>query len=84
MGCILSVGENISCVEKVMLTCFVANKEARTFYEKQHFTVDEFSPGERKLRGGKTFTPDYVILSRAVNRHKLQKPQEPQRPQGPS
>lgn len=69
MEYILAVGQNIKCVEKVMLTCFVCNAAGRGFYEKMRFDVDEFSPGERKLRGGKTVKPDYVILSRRIKRN---------------
>lgn len=71
---ILAVGQNIECVEKVMLTCFVCNTGARRFYEKMKFDVDEFSPGERKLRGGKTVKPDYVILSRRIKRNGTSNP----------
>ncbi|RSL71406.1 hypothetical protein CEP53_001475 [Fusarium sp. AF-6] len=64
MGYLMDVGENIASVEKVMLTCFVSNASGLKFYEKLGFDKDEYSPRERKLRGGKVVMPDYVILSR--------------------
>lgn len=48
---------------KVMLTCFKSNERGRRFYEGLGFVVDESSPRDRKLRGGKVVTSDYVILS---------------------
>ena len=53
-------------MEKMMLTVFEANPEARTFYERLGFSVDDFSPGPRKLRGGIVKEPDYAILSKAL------------------
>ncbi|KAF7542992.1 hypothetical protein G7Z17_g11108 [Cylindrodendrum hubeiense] len=64
MGYLMDVAENIQTVEKVMLTCFVSNTSGLKFYEKLGFDKDDYSPRERKLRGGKTVVPDYVILSR--------------------
>ncbi|KAF4472302.1 hypothetical protein FALBO_793 [Fusarium albosuccineum] len=64
MGYLMNVADNIATVEKVMLTCFVSNASGLKFYEKLGFSQDETSPRERKLRGGKVVTPDYVILSR--------------------
>ncbi|MCJ1294009.1 hypothetical protein MMC34_005566 [Xylographa carneopallida] len=61
--------EEVGCkvgVEKAMLTVFVANEGARSFYERLGYDVDEFSPGERKLRGGVVIVPDYVILSKRL------------------
>ncbi|CZT20381.1 uncharacterized protein RCC_06241 [Ramularia collo-cygni] len=49
-------------VEKVMLTCFVANERALGAYRKWGFGVDVCSPGERRLRG-KIWKADYVIMS---------------------
>ena len=68
MGYLLEAGEAIDTVEKVMLTCFVSNRRARTFYEKLGFVEDDYSPPARKLRGGKTVVPDHVILSRRTKR----------------
>lgn len=64
MGYLMEVAENIPTVEKVMLTCFASNMSGLKFYEKLGFDKDDYSPRERKLRGGKTIVPDYVILSR--------------------
>ncbi|KAF6822852.1 GNAT family acetyltransferase NAT4 [Colletotrichum plurivorum] len=62
----IAVARSIPIVEKVMLTCFVANASARAFYDKLGFERDAISPPERKLRFGKVFVPDYVIMSRRV------------------
>ena len=64
MGYLMAAAENIPRVEKVMLTCFASNASGLRFYERLGFDKDDFSPRERKLRGGKTVKPDYVILSR--------------------
>ncbi|KAM0225975.1 hypothetical protein ACHAPQ_000455 [Fusarium lateritium] len=71
MGYYTDVAENIPTVEKAMLTCFVSNKSALKFYEKLGFTKDDYSPRERKLRGGKVVVPDYVILSRPTASQKV-------------
>ncbi|KAH0443125.1 acetyltransferase [Colletotrichum camelliae] len=68
MDYLVAVAESIPIVEKVMLTCFVANVAARGFYEKLGFDKDATSPVERKLRFGKVFVPDYVIMSRKIHR----------------
>ncbi|KAF4969579.1 hypothetical protein FZEAL_10209 [Fusarium zealandicum] len=64
MGYLTDAAENIATVEKVMLTCFVSNASGLAFYDKLGFSKDDYSPRERKLRGGKVVIPDYVILSR--------------------
>ncbi|KAK7430280.1 hypothetical protein QQZ08_003255 [Neonectria magnoliae] len=64
MGYLMDVAENVPTVKKVMLTCFVSNTSGLKFYEKLGFDKDDYSPRERKLRGGKTVVPDFVILSR--------------------
>ncbi|OHE94414.1 acetyltransferase [Colletotrichum orchidophilum] len=66
MDYLVKVAESIPIIEKVMLTCFIANAEARAFYEKLGFEIDALSPVERKLRFGKVFVPDYVIMSKRV------------------
>lgn len=63
----MNVAENVAAVEKVMLTCFVSNTSGLKFYEKLGFDKDDYSPRERKLRGGKVVMPDYVILSRPTS-----------------
>ncbi|KAF4449437.1 hypothetical protein F53441_7299 [Fusarium austroafricanum] len=72
MSYFTDVAENIPSVEKAMLTCFVSNKSALKFYEKMGFTKDDYSPRERKLRGGKVVIPDYVILSRPTDSKKVE------------
>lgn len=61
-----AIAQSVPIVEKVMLTCFVSNRKALAFYERLGFEKDAISPGERKLRRGKVFVPDYVILSRKI------------------
>ncbi|KAJ6442931.1 acetyltransferase [Purpureocillium lavendulum] len=68
MGFLTAAAAAIPSVEKAMLTCFVCNARARAFYEGLGFGLDESSPRERRLRGGKTVVPDYVILSRRTAR----------------
>ncbi|MCJ1285961.1 hypothetical protein MMC26_005303 [Xylographa opegraphella] len=65
MGLVEEVGRKVG-VEKAMLTVFVANEDARNFYEKLGYDVDAFSPEERTLRGGIVIVPDYVILSKGL------------------
>ncbi|CAK7221220.1 N alpha-acetyl-transferase [Sporothrix curviconia] len=55
-------------VSKVMLTCFLSNQRALQFYNRQGFATDPLAPTTRRLRGGKTFVPDYTILSKPVVR----------------
>ncbi|KAK2017100.1 hypothetical protein LZ32DRAFT_551534 [Colletotrichum eremochloae] len=66
MDRLVRVAESIPGVEKVMLTCFVANAAARAFYGRLGFEKDPISPPERTLRSGKVFVPDYLIMSRRV------------------
>ncbi|KAK1713414.1 hypothetical protein CaCOL14_009364 [Colletotrichum acutatum] len=66
MDFLVKVAESIPIIEKVMLTCFISNADARAFYEKLGFEIDALSPVERKLRFGKVFVPDYVIMSKRV------------------
>ena len=66
MGLVEQIGRKVK-VEKAMLTVFVVNEDARRFYEKLGYGVDEFSPKERKLRGGTLKVPDYVILSKTLD-----------------
>ena len=57
------MARNIPSVQKLMLTCFVCNEHARSFYKKLGFELDESSPQDRKLRGGRVLKSDYVLLS---------------------
>jgi hypothetical protein len=61
-----TVAANLPPVTKVMLTCFESNKRALAFYTRQGFQTDDISPVPRKLRGGKMFVPDYVIMSKPI------------------
>ncbi|KAK1999125.1 acetyltransferase [Colletotrichum falcatum] len=67
MDRLVRVAESIPGVEKVMLTCFVANAGARAFYERLGFERDAVSPPERTLRSGTVFVPDYLIMSKRVS-----------------
>lgn len=49
-----------------MLTCFLRNKRGLDFYNKLGFVKDDISPEPRKLRFGKEFIPDYVIMSKTI------------------
>jgi len=51
-------------VEKCMLTVFRSNEQAWRWYEKLGYEIDEYSPPDKKLRGGKVKQADYLILSR--------------------
>ncbi|KAI1772579.1 acyl-CoA N-acyltransferase [Hypoxylon cercidicola] len=66
MGFLESVAVNTPPVKKVMLTCFLSNQRALSFYKKSGFEKDEISPEPRKLRSGKEFIPDYMIMSKAI------------------
>ncbi|KAK8103465.1 uncharacterized protein PG998_010498 [Apiospora kogelbergensis] len=60
------VARHTPTVDKVMLTCFLSNEGALAFYRKLGFEKDDISPEPRRLRFGKVFVPDYVIMSKAV------------------
>ncbi|KAK8075714.1 acyl-CoA N-acyltransferase [Apiospora hydei] len=60
------VARHTPTVGKVMLTCFLSNDRALAFYRRLGFEKDEISPEPRKLRFGKVFVPDYVIMSKGV------------------
>ncbi|KAK4142877.1 uncharacterized protein C8A04DRAFT_12895 [Dichotomopilus funicola] len=82
MGFHSTAASNLPPITKVMLTCFLANQRGLAFYKKLGFETDEISPVPRKLRYGKIFTPDYVILSKTVrsvldSQPKLAKEQDP-------
>ena len=61
-----TVAANLPPITKVMLTCFLSNQRGLEFYRRLGFAKDDISPEPRKLRFGKIFTPDYVILSKPV------------------
>jgi hypothetical protein len=66
MGFHSTVAANLPPITKVMLTCFLSNHRGLDFYKRLGFEKDDISPEPRKLRYGKIFTPDYVILSKTV------------------
>ncbi|KAK4124285.1 hypothetical protein N657DRAFT_644499 [Parathielavia appendiculata] len=66
MGFHSNVASNLPPITKVMLTCFLSNQRGLDFYRKLGFEKDDISPSPRKLRHGKVFTPDYVIMSKPV------------------
>lgn len=53
-------------VEKLMLTCFLSNVNALSFYRKLGFEVDVCSPEDRKTRN-KVVKVDYVIMSKSLS-----------------
>lgn len=69
MGFLDTVAKNIEVVEKVMLTVFTCNTRAVKFYKHCRFEVDDISPRRRKLRNGVVKEPDYVIMSKRVERN---------------
>ncbi|KAI1444112.1 acyl-CoA N-acyltransferase [Annulohypoxylon stygium] len=68
IGYLENVAAKTPPIEKVMLTCYLSNQRALAFYKKAGFEKDEISPEPRKLRFGKMFIPDYVIMSKVVGR----------------
>jgi len=67
---LLSVVETVGTsagVDKIMLTVFRANEEARAWYQRRGYEVDEFSPPEKMLRGGAVKQVDYLILSKTLH-----------------
>lgn len=67
LGLMEGVGEKVG-VKKAMLTVVLANERAGGFYERMGYTVDEFSPEPRRLRGGVVKKPDYAVLSKPLRR----------------
>lgn len=68
MGFLDTIAKNIEVMEKVMLTVFTCNTRAVKFYQHCGFEVDDISPRRRKLRNGVVKEPDYVIMSKSVER----------------
>lgn len=69
---LLSIAEQIGVsvgVDKSMLTVFRSNKSTIEWYYRRGYTVDEYSPQDKRLRGGKVKQCDYLILSKQL--HKL-------------
>ncbi|KAI3324881.1 acyl-CoA N-acyltransferase [Xylariaceae sp. AK1471] len=67
MSFLESVAAHTPPVRKIMLTCFLSNQQALTFYKTFGFTEDPISPMPKKLRYGREFVPDYIIMSKAVD-----------------
>ena len=65
MGIVYEVGRRVG-MEMVMLTVFVSNEGARSFYEKLGYVTDDYSPQPRVLRNGTVKYPDYTILSKGI------------------
>lgn len=65
---LMRVAEDIAAatgMEKVMLTCFVANERAYEFYKRRAYEKDVCTPKDRITRK-KIVKADYVIMSRVV------------------
>ncbi|KPI46099.1 putative N-acetyltransferase [Cyphellophora attinorum] len=65
MEVIAALGSNVG-LEKAMLTVFKSNARATDWYLKLEYSVDEFSPPARRLRGGVLKEPTYTILSKRI------------------
>ena len=72
MSFLETVAENIPEVHLIMLTCFLSNKNGLEFYRTLGFEKAPHSPEPRKLRFGKMFTPDYMIMSKEVVKKRSQ------------
>ncbi|KAI0861338.1 acyl-CoA N-acyltransferase [Xylaria cubensis] len=66
MSFLESVAAHTPPIKKVMLTCLLTNQKAFAFYKSMGFTQDPISPVPKKLRYGREFIPDYVIMSKTV------------------
>ncbi|KAF2148693.1 hypothetical protein K461DRAFT_217874, partial [Myriangium duriaei CBS 260.36] len=65
LGLVEGMGRDVG-VEKCMLTCFRRNERAVEWYELMGYGVDEYSPRDKVLRGGKVKKCDYLILSKRL------------------
>lgn len=68
MGLLEIIAWNIADAEKVMLTCFVRNRNALAFYRRLGYETDEYSPPPKILRNGTRVASDYVIMSKPIGR----------------
>lgn len=68
MSLLEGIAQRITIAEKVVLSCFVKNSKAVDFYKKRNYGIDEFSPEPRVLRTGAVIEPDYITMSRRVER----------------
>lgn len=60
-----TIGSSVG-VEKSMLTVFRSNDKAIRWYDRLGYGVDEYSPPDKTLRGGKVKQSDYLILSKRL------------------
>ena len=73
MEVVEGAGKRAGC-QKAMLTVWRSNKGARRFYERLGWGEDEFSPGPRKMRGGRVMECEYVIMSKELQNNGGKKP----------
>ncbi|KAG8625488.1 hypothetical protein KVT40_007239 [Elsinoe batatas] len=66
MNLVEHIGASVG-VDKSMLTVFRSNDKAVKWYERLGYTVDEYSPPDKKLRGDKVKQADYLILSKTLS-----------------
>lgn len=62
------IAAKIPEVKKVMLTVFLSNDKAASFYKKLGYSKDEFSPPPKILRNGAHVEVEYAILSKSIIR----------------
>lgn len=65
LNAVEDIGRSVG-VEKSMLTVFRVNEHAREWYKRAGYRTDEYSPADKKLRGGKVKQADYLILSKSL------------------
>jgi N-alpha-acetyltransferase 40 len=66
MDVVAATGSSVG-LEKAMLTVFKSNSRATDWYLKLGYSMDEFSPAARRLRGGVLKEPTYTILAKRLN-----------------
>ncbi|KAI1368243.1 acyl-CoA N-acyltransferase [Xylaria arbuscula] len=66
MSSLENVASRTPPIKKVMLTCFLSNQGALNFYKSAGFIKDPISPVPKKLRYGREYIPDYIIMSKKV------------------
>jgi ribosomal protein S18 acetylase RimI-like enzyme len=70
IGLVEAIAQRLGpAIEKIMLTCFVANIRAVEFYRKSGFIVDDSSPEARQTRG-KMIEPEILIMSKLMKAEK--------------
>lgn len=63
LGMVEDMGRSVG-VNKSMLTVFRSNQKTIDWYHHLGYVVDEYSPADKVLRGGKIKQSDYLILSK--------------------